>query len=110
MRDLPVQPPGRPAAQAGRGEGRRGEDRCGLAGNLGFEEQHYDTSTAVADLALKPRLDALGEVRWAVVVADGFSCATQIDHLAGDLGIHALHLAELLDPAADPAARRGETS
>jgi Fe-S oxidoreductase len=77
------------------------EGCCGLAGNFGFEAQHYDTSLAVADLALKPRLDG------RPVIADGFSCATQIDHLAGDQGIHALHLAELLDPAPD---RPGDTS
>ena len=82
------------------------EGCCGLAGNFGFEAQHYDTSMAVADLALKPRLDGIDQDRRAVVVADGFSCATQIDHLAGDRGIRALHLAELLDPADQP----GETS
>ncbi|MFJ4820169.1 FAD-binding and (Fe-S)-binding domain-containing protein [Streptomyces sp. NPDC088801] len=80
------------------------EGCCGLAGNFGFEAQHYDTSIAVADLALKPRLDELGG---RPVVADGFSCATQIDHLAGDRGIRARHLAELLDPAAD---QPGETT
>ncbi|MBW8819192.1 MAG: FAD-binding oxidoreductase [Streptomyces sp.] len=78
------------------------EGCCGLAGNFGFEEQHYETSMAVAGLALKPRLDQIDRGRPAVVVADGFSCATQIDHLAGDRGVRALHLAELLDPAADP--------
>ncbi|MCL6738255.1 FAD-binding and (Fe-S)-binding domain-containing protein [Streptomyces neyagawaensis] len=77
------------------------EGCCGLAGNFGFEADHYDTSMAVADLALKPRLDAVDAQGPAVVVADGFSCATQIDHLAGDRGVRALHLAELLDPAAD---------
>jgi Fe-S oxidoreductase len=77
------------------------EGCCGLAGNFGFEAGHYDTSMAVADLALKPRLDAVDAGGPAVVVADGFSCATQIDHLAGDRGVRALHLAELLDPAAD---------
>jgi len=82
------------------------EGCCGLAGNFGFEAQHYDTSMAVADLALKPRLDDLTDRDRTVVVADGFSCVTQIDHLAGDRGVHALHLAELLDPAAD---RPGET-
>ncbi|MCX4702639.1 hypothetical protein OG252_42645 [Streptomyces sp. NBC_01352] len=40
-------------------------------------------------------------------VADGFSRAPQIDHLVGDRGVRALHLAELLDPAAD---QPGETS
>ncbi|GCB52185.1 FAD-binding and (Fe-S)-binding domain-containing protein [Streptomyces sp. NL15-2K] len=83
------------------------EGCCGLAGNFGFEEQHYDTSMAVADLALKPRLDGIDEATRTAVVADGFSCATQIDHLAGDRDIRALHLAELLDPAAD---QPGETS
>ncbi|MFD5126391.1 FAD-binding and (Fe-S)-binding domain-containing protein [Streptomyces olindensis] len=77
------------------------EGCCGLAGNFGFEAQHYDTSMAVADLALKPRLDGIDRDSPTVVVADGFSCATQIDHLAGDRGVRALHLAELLDPAAD---------
>jgi FAD/FMN-containing dehydrogenase/Fe-S oxidoreductase len=71
------------------------EGCCGLAGNFGFEDQHYDTSMAVADLSLRPRLDELPD---AVVVADGFSCATQVDHIAGDQGVHAVHLAELLDP------------
>ena len=78
------------------------EGCCGLAGNFGFEAQHYDTSMAVADLALKPRLDDITQDTPTVVVADGFSCATQIDHLAGDRGIRALHLAELLDPADQP--------
>ncbi|MGW2642380.1 FAD-binding and (Fe-S)-binding domain-containing protein [Streptomyces sp. NPDC001348] len=83
------------------------EGCCGLAGNFGFEAQHYDTSMAVAALALQPRLDGLGGPAGRTVVADGFSCATQIDHLAGGRGIRALHLAELLDPAAD---RPGGTS
>nr|WP_119589762.1 FAD-binding and (Fe-S)-binding domain-containing protein [Streptomyces scabiei] len=86
------------------------EGCCGLAGNFGFEEEHYDTSMAVADLALKPRLDGITPDTPAVVVADGFSCATQIDHLAGDRGVRALHLAELLDPAADRPGRPGENS
>jgi len=75
------------------------EGCCGLAGNFGFEAQHYDTSMAVADQSLRPRLDGLrGQ---DVVVADGFSCATQVDHLAGGRGVRAVHLAELLDPAPD---------
>ncbi|GAB2816724.1 FAD-binding and (Fe-S)-binding domain-containing protein [Lentzea nigeriaca] len=71
------------------------EGCCGLAGNFGFEEQHYDTSMAVADLSLRPRLEENPD---AVVVADGFSCATQADHL----GVRAVHLAELLDPGGNP--------
>ncbi|WP_260605012.1 FAD-binding and (Fe-S)-binding domain-containing protein [Streptomyces sp. WAC 01420] len=86
------------------------EGCCGLAGNFGFEEQHYATSMAVAGLALAPRLDGLGgtspDGTRTAVVADGFSCATQIDHLTAGRDVRALHLAELLDPAAD---RPGET-
>ncbi|SMQ14266.1 FAD/FMN-containing dehydrogenase [Streptomyces sp. Ag82_O1-12] len=88
----------------GAGSVDEAEGCCGLAGNFGFEAEHYDTSLAVADLALKPRLDNLDG---RPVIADGFSCATQIDHLAGDQGVRALHLAELLDPAAD---QPGETT
>ncbi|QJT00055.1 FAD-binding oxidoreductase [Streptomyces asoensis] len=91
----------------GAGKVEEAEGCCGLAGNFGFEAQHYATSMAVADLALKPRLDGIDQDTPTVVVADGFSCATQIDHLAGDRGVRALHLAELLDPAAD---QPGETS
>lgn len=80
------------------------EGCCGLAGNFGFEAQHYDTSMAVAGLALRPRLDRL---RDGVVVADGFGCATQVEHLGSDRGIAALHLAELLDPdLTDSTAQR----
>ncbi|KOV97728.1 FAD-linked oxidase [Streptomyces sp. NRRL B-1140] len=99
---------GRRPADLLRRLGVRGVDEaegcCGLAGNFGFEAEHYDTSMAVADLALKPRLDKLDG---RPVIADGFSCATQIDHLAGGRDIRALHLAELLDPAAD---QPGETT
>ncbi|MET9870894.1 FAD-linked oxidase C-terminal domain-containing protein, partial [Streptomyces sp. NPDC006386] len=99
---------GRRPADLLRRLGVRGVDEaegcCGLAGNFGFEAEHYDTSIAVAELALKPRIDHLDG---RPVVADGFSCATQIDHLADGRDIRALHLAELLDPAAD---HTGETS
>jgi FAD/FMN-containing dehydrogenase/Fe-S oxidoreductase len=67
---------------------------CGLAGNFGAERGHYDVSVAVAETALLPAVRAAGPD--AVVLADGFSCRTQLDHLAGR---RALHLAELLDPA-----------
>jgi Fe-S oxidoreductase len=76
------------------------EGCCGLAGNFGFEEQHYETSMAVAGLSLRPRLDEQPDD--GVVVADGFSCATQIDHLARGRAVRAKHLAELLDQAARP--------
>ena len=67
---------------------------CGLAGNFGVEQGHYEVSVAVAEQSLLPAVRSAGE--GAVVLADGFSCRTQLDDLAG---VQALHLAELLDRA-----------
>jgi FAD/FMN-containing dehydrogenase/Fe-S oxidoreductase len=64
---------------------------CGLAGNFGVERGHYDVSVAVAEIALLPAVRAAGA--GATVLADGFSCRTQLDQLAG---VHGTHLAELL--------------
>jgi Fe-S oxidoreductase len=72
---------------------------CGLAGNFGVERGHHDVSVAVAETSLLPAVRAAGD--GAVVLADGFSCRTQLDQLAGRRGVH---LAQLLD---DPAAARG---
>ena len=64
---------------------------CGLAGNFGVEKGHYEVSVAIAEHDLLPAVRAAG--KGAVVLADGFSCRTQLDDLAG---VPALHLAELL--------------
>jgi FAD/FMN-containing dehydrogenase/Fe-S oxidoreductase len=64
---------------------------CGLAGNFGVERGHYDVSRAVAETALLPAVR--GAADGAVVLADGFSCRTQLDQLGA---IRGLHLAELL--------------
>ena len=64
---------------------------CGLAGNFGMEKGHYDVSVAVAEHSLLPALREAPE--GAVYLADGFSCRTQAEQLAGVRGIH---LAELL--------------
>jgi len=64
---------------------------CGLAGNFGMERGHYEMSVAVAETGLLPALRARPE--GAVVLADGFSCRTQIDQLAG---LPSLTLAQLL--------------
>jgi Fe-S oxidoreductase len=67
---------------------------CGLAGNFGVERGHYDVSRAVAETALLPAVRAAREGGGdAVVLADGFSCRTQLDQLAG---VGAVHLAQLL--------------
>lgn len=66
---------------------------CGLAGNFGMEHGHYDVSVAVAETQLLP---ALQEKETAFVLADGFSCRTQINDLVGR---QSFHLAELIDRA-----------
>ena len=72
---------------------------CGLAGNFGVERGHYDVSVAVAQTALLPAVRA--SETGAVVLADGFSCRTQLDHLAG---VPAQHLAQLLASRLRPDA------
>ncbi|MCX4907432.1 FAD-binding and (Fe-S)-binding domain-containing protein [Streptomyces sp. NBC_00878] len=74
---------------------------CGVAGNFGFENEHYDVSLAVADQALRPRLEAAAPE--TPVLADGFSCQMQIEHLAGDDRPGATHLAQLLDDPQPPS-------
>ncbi|GAA3662170.1 FAD-binding and (Fe-S)-binding domain-containing protein [Nocardioides ginsengisoli] len=67
---------------------------CGMAGNFGVEQGHYEVSLAVAEQNLLPALRAsAGEAR-RVVLADGFSCRTQLAELAEDET--PLHLAQLL--------------
>ncbi|NUR99627.1 MAG: FAD-binding oxidoreductase [Kribbellaceae bacterium] len=63
---------------------------CGLAGNFGVEEGHYDVSVAIAETHLLP---AVRKHPNAVVLADGMSCRVQLDDLAQ---VQAIHLAELL--------------
>ncbi len=76
---------------------------CGLAGNFGVERGHYEVSVAVAETALLPAVERAGP--GSVVLADGFSCRTQLDQLAGRDGTHLAELlAERLEPGApDPA-------
>jgi FAD/FMN-containing dehydrogenase/Fe-S oxidoreductase len=64
---------------------------CGLAGNWGAEKGHYDLSAAIAGTSLLPAL--AGRAPDDVVLADGFSCRTQISELGG---VRARHLAEVL--------------
>ena len=64
---------------------------CGLAGNFGVEKGHHEVSVAVAEHRLLPAVRETGE--GDVVLADGFSCRTQLGDLAGRGGEH---LAQLL--------------
>ncbi|GGU99187.1 dimethylmenaquinone methyltransferase [Streptomyces litmocidini] len=68
------------------------EGCCGLAGDFGFERGHYDVSMAVGELGVLPAVRAAAPD--GLVLADGFSCRTQIEQ--GGTGRRALHLAEVL--------------
>jgi len=77
---------------------------CGLAGNFGVERGHYDISVAVAETALLPAVRKAG--RDATVLADGFSCRTQLDQLTGTKGTHLAELLAARLPRPDPADRQ----
>ncbi|MFI2434428.1 FAD-binding and (Fe-S)-binding domain-containing protein [Streptomyces sp. NPDC018693] len=64
---------------------------CGLAGNFGFERGHFEVSAACAEERLLPAVRDAPE--GAAVLADGFSCRTQLEQLGG---VRARHLAEVL--------------
>ncbi|HEY2279754.1 MAG TPA: FAD-linked oxidase C-terminal domain-containing protein [Streptosporangiaceae bacterium] len=65
---------------------------CGLAGNFGFEAGHYDVSVACAERALLPAVRSAAPQ--TMVLADGFSCRTQIEQ--SDADRVPVHLAEVL--------------
>lgn len=65
---------------------------CGLAGSFGFEERHYGISMEIGELTVLPAVREAA--RTTAVVADGFSCRTQIEQ--GGTGRRPLHLAQLV--------------
>src|SRR5665648_308074 len=67
---------------------------CGLAGNFGFERGHYEVSRAVGERVLLPAVRAATGA--TVIVADGFSCRTQIEQ---ETDRRPLHLAQVLASA-----------
>jgi FAD/FMN-containing dehydrogenase/Fe-S oxidoreductase len=78
---------------------------CGMAGSFGFEADHYDISVAVGERRLLPAVREAPQD--ALIVADGFSCKTQIAELTDR---RALHTAQVLAMAraegpAGPAGR-----
>ena len=74
---------------------------CGLAGNFGVERGHHDLSVAVAETALLPALRAAPA--HAAVLADGFSCRTQLADLADRTGVHLAQLLAAQLPTPSPA-------
>ncbi|MEU2540103.1 FAD-binding and (Fe-S)-binding domain-containing protein [Streptomyces iakyrus] len=77
---------------------------CGLAGNFGFEKGHYEVSAACAEEQLLPSVRDAPD--GTVVLADGFSCRTQLRQLAG---VRGRHLAEVLAEALDENPGRDGT-
>ncbi|MEV1009210.1 FAD-binding and (Fe-S)-binding domain-containing protein [Streptomyces sp. NPDC049881] len=73
---------------------------CGLAGNFGFERGHYEVSVACAEEVLLPSVRSAAP--GAVLLADGYSCRTQIGQLGGG---RARHLAEVLAEGLAEAGR-----
>ncbi|QIZ38286.1 FAD-binding and (Fe-S)-binding domain-containing protein [Saccharopolyspora sp. ASAGF58] len=69
---------------------------CGLAGNFGFERGHYDVSIACAEQALLPAVRAADP--GTEIVADGFSCRTQLRQTSET---EPVHLATLVARALD---------
>ncbi len=76
---------------------------CGMAGSFGFHAEKYDVSAAIGELELLPAVRR-APADW-LIIADGFSCREQI---AQGTHRHALHLAEVLQMALDPALAAAE--
>ena len=79
---------------------------CGLAGNFGFTKGHGPVSEACAEQVLLPRVREAADD--TVVLADGFSCRTQLHELDSH-GREAVHLAELLHAVASRRVRSGHS-
>jgi len=67
---------------------------CGLAGSFGFEAGHYDVSMAIGEQRLLPAVRAADPDE--LLIADGFSCQTQI---AQGAGRQAQHIAQVMASA-----------
>jgi len=73
---------------------------CGMAGSFGYEAgERYEMSMQIGERVLLPAVRAAEED--TILVADGFSCRTQI---AAGAGRRALHTAEVLQRGLQPLA------
>ncbi len=69
---------------------------CGLAGSFGYEREKYGISMRIGERGILPAVREAPED--TLVLADGFSCRSQIAHATGR---RALHLAEVLRMGTD---------
>ena len=78
---------------------------CGLAGSFGYDARHEPLSRKIGEEIWLPKLRLAlgGEEPPAVLVSDGFSCRTQLGHLAPDLLASLVTLPGLLAGAVSPA-------
>ncbi|HEX3598606.1 MAG TPA: FAD-binding and (Fe-S)-binding domain-containing protein [Lacipirellulaceae bacterium] len=75
---------------------------CGMAGAFGFEKKHYDVSIACGERVLLPAVREASDD--TLIIANGFSCAQQIEQCTGR---KVQHLAEVLKLALDLDRLRG---
>jgi FAD/FMN-containing dehydrogenase/Fe-S oxidoreductase len=67
---------------------------CGLAGSFGFEREHYDISVKIGERRLLPAVREAADD--TLVIADGFSCKTQVEQLTDR---RPLHIAQVMKMA-----------
>jgi Fe-S oxidoreductase len=73
---------------------------CGMAGSFGYEAgERYEVSMAIGERVLLPAVRSADED--TILVADGFSCRSQI---TAGTGRRALHTAEVLQRGLQPIA------
>jgi FAD/FMN-containing dehydrogenase/Fe-S oxidoreductase len=79
---------------------------CGLAGSFGFEREHDEISREIGEQRLMPMVrEAPAE---AILVADGFSCKTQIEEMTDRRALHTAQVLKLAmdrSPASEPGPR-----
>jgi FAD/FMN-containing dehydrogenase/Fe-S oxidoreductase len=77
---------------------------CGMAGSFGFERDHYEISKAIGERRLLPA--AREAAKDTLLIADGFSCKTQVEELTDR---RPLHLAQVMRMARErgPAGAPG---
>jgi FAD/FMN-containing dehydrogenase/Fe-S oxidoreductase len=73
---------------------------CGMAGSFGFEHEHHDISVKIGERRLLPMVRRARED--TLVIADGFSCKSQIEELTER---RALHTAQVLEMAMEHGPR-----
>ncbi len=73
---------------------------CGMAGSFGFEEGKYEVSMKVGELGTLPKVREASKD--TLIVADGFSCRTQIEQ---GTERRALHIAQVLKMALEEGSK-----